>query len=437
MAERPPLGRPFSGTASGIASGTGPAAPASPVTAIRPASPVPDASLQIAVGRPGRSLSIYPASMGYDLQDELDFLSNRVMEPNVFFSGRMLAPAMPRVEDRHVQLAIIRDEKEHYGRLRLLMPFSIEKPGFALGASIIRVWANPFGPLGTPLVDAEDAAETLDNLLDALSAQQARLPEVLVLPDLRLNGRFAQLMRAVAVARNLPVAVTSPYQRPTLDSELEGDAYLKSSISAHHLREMRRLWRRLEKEGDLSYSVARNPTDIRRRTEEFLALEAKGWKGRKRSALISDRYRAAFAREAIGNLAEIDGVRIHTLDIDGRAIASLIVFVMAGEAYTWKTAYDEDFARFSPGKLLVMRLTDWHLDDFNITRTDSCAVPDHPIMSRLWREREDMGTMVIGLTGTNDRDVRQVSAQLHLYRSTRNIARLLREKIMGLRGRAD
>ncbi len=308
----------------------------------------PPASLSISVGRTGRTLSIYPAAMGYELQDELDFLSNRVMEPNVFFSARLLAPAMPRVEDRQIQLALIRDENERRSRMRFLMPFSTEKPGFSMGPSIIRAWANPFGPLGTPLVDAEDAAETIDNMLEAFGRKDARLPPVLVLPDLRLNGRFAQLARAVAVARNLPITVTSPFQRPMLQSFQDGETYLKQAISGHHLRDVRRQWRALAATGTLGYDVARQPGDIRRRTEEFLALEASGWKGRKKSALINDRYRAAFAREAIGNLAEVDAVRIHTIDFNGRAIASIVVFMMAGEAFTWKTAYNEDFSRYSP-----------------------------------------------------------------------------------------
>jgi len=103
-----------------------------------------------------------------------------------------------------------------------------------------------------------------------------------------------------------------------------------------------------------------------------------------------------------------------------------------GEAYTWKTAYDEEFSKYSPGKLLVAELTEWHLDDANIARSDSCAVPDHPVMSRFWEEREDMGTLVVGLQQNRDRDVRQVAAQLHLYRNTRNVARLLRDKIRSL-----
>ncbi len=395
----------------------------------------PNAEITVDVGRAGRHMSIYPAALGYDLQEELDFLSNRVMEPNIFFSGRLLAPAMPRVEDREIRLALIRDDRDGRSRMRLLMPYSVEKPGFSMGPPIIRVWANPFGPLGTPLVDAEDAAETIDNLLEALGSRQAKLPSILVLPDLRLNGRFAQLLRAIAISRELPVTVTGQYQRPMLESLLDGDAYLKNAMTTAHLRDMRRQWRLLEKKGDLSYNVARQPAEIRKRTEEFLSLEAKGWKGRKRTALINDRYRAAFAREAISNLAEADAVRIHTIDFEGRAIASLVVFVMAGEAYTWKTAYDEAYSRYSPGKLLMMKLTEWHLDDANIMRTDSCAVPDHPIMSRFWEEREDMGTLVIGLRSNIDRDTRQAASQLHFYRNTRNVARLLRQKIMAMAGR--
>lgn len=395
----------------------------------------PDAERAFAIGRENRRFSIYPARAGYDLQEELDFLSHRAMEPNVFFVARFLAPAMPRLDDRQIRVALISDDGPTSSRMRLLMPFSVEKPGFSVGPSIIRSWANPFAPLGTPLVDAEGAAETIDNLLAALAQPEAHLPGVFVLPDLRLNGPFAQMVRAVAIGRNLPVTITGTAQRPMLESYLDGEAYLRHAISAHHVRELRRQWNQLAKRGDLSYHVARRPEEIRLRMEEFLALEASGWKGRKRSAMVMDRYRAAFAREAITNLAEVDAVRIHTIDLNGQAIASMIVFITAGEAYTWKTAYDETFAPYSPGKLLVARLTEWNLDDANIERTDSCAVPDHPIMSRMWEERSEMGTVVIGLTPNSDRDVRQAASQLHLYRNTRNMARMLRDKILSMAGR--
>lgn len=392
----------------------------------------PAAVSSISVGRAERTLSIYPAHTGYDLQDELDFLSNRAMEPNVFFASRFLAPAMPRLEDREIRLAIIRDESESRSRLRLLMPFSIERPGFSIGAPIIRAWANPYGPLGTPLVDAERAGETMDHLLEALGRDELRLPSVLVLPDLRLNGPFAQMVRAIAMSRNLPIDITNQQARPMLESLKDGETYLKDSIKTSHMREMRRQWNHLSKLGTVAYQVARQPRDILVRMEEFLLLEASGWKGKKRTAMLSDRLHAAFAREAVNNLAEIDAARIHTIDIDGKAIASMIVLMMNGEAYTWKTAFDEDHARYSPGKLLLAQLTEWHLDDANIVRTDSCAIPDHPIMSRFWQEREQMGTLIIGLKQSSDREVRQVGTQLHLYQNTRSVAKKIRDKIMSL-----
>lgn len=395
----------------------------------------PIAELSIETAKPERHLSIYPARCGYDLSEELQYLSNRAIEPNVFFSARFLAPAMPRLEDRLIKLLVMRDENDQRSRTRFLMPFSIERPGFSIGAPIMRAWANPFGPLGTPLLDQEGAAETLDNLLETLSRSDLDLPSVLVIPMTRLDGPFVQLFRAVAVSRNLPVAETDRFERPMLQSLEDGPTYLAQTISAKHRRERRRQRRLLSEAGELRYDVARQPEEIRHRMEEFLSLEASGWKGRRRSAMVVDRYRAAFAREAITNLAETDNVRIHTLNLDGQAIASTVVFVMGGTAYTWKTAFDETYAHCSPGQLLMDDLTETHLDDPNIMTTDSCAVPDHPVMSRIWRERCPMGTLIVGLDTASDRDVRQVEKQLHLYKNTRNIARVVRDRLRALTGR--
>jgi hypothetical protein len=268
-----------------------------------------------------------------------------------------------------------------------------------------------------------------------LSRPHLRLPKVFVLPDMRFDGPMASLLETVAETRGLPLVTTDAAERPVLDSDLDADAYLKASLRPHHHREFRRLKRRLAGLGALEHRVARGPEEIRHAIEAFLTLEASGWKGRERTAMAIDRYRAAFAREAVHRLAERDMCRIHALMLDGRAIASLIVLVESGCAYTWKTAYDENFAAFSPGTLLMIEVTGQHLDDPNVMMTDSCAVPDHPVMSRLWSERRPMGTIVVGLTPDADRLARQAASQLHLYRETRNMARILRNRVKSLLGR--
>ncbi len=386
-------------------------------------------------GRKPRRLAIYPASAGFDLVEELEHLSARTIEPNVFFNPRFLAPAMPRLEDREVRLAVIRDGDEERTRLRLLVPFSVEKPPVPFGVPIMRAWSSPFGPLGTPLIDHDDPVAVVEDFFDMLARPHLKLPQVLVLPDMRLDGPVANVLRTVALGRNLPFHETLKLERPFLESTLDGEEYLKNSLRPHHYREFRRLKRRLAERGEVEYTIARQPDEIRHGVEAFLTLEAAGWKGRERTAMAIDRYRAAFAREAVHRLAERDMCRVHMLTLDGRVIACLIVFIENGCAYTWKTAYDETLASFSPGTLLMIEVTKTHLDDPNILATDSCAVPDHPVMSRIWSERRTIGTMVIGLTPETDRAARQASKQLHLYQETRNMARLLRNRLKVLLGR--
>ncbi|TPI73100.1 GNAT family N-acetyltransferase [Mesorhizobium sp. B2-8-9] len=385
-----------------------------------------------ASNRPERKLAIYPASAGFDLVEELDYLSARTIEPNVFFNPRFLAPAMPRLEDREVRLAVIRDGDEYRNRLRLLAPFSVERPAIPLGVPVMRTWSSPFGPLGTPLVDRDDPVGVIEDFFSMLSRPHLKLPKVFVLPDMRLDGPVASLLTSFADSRGLTMVTTGKVERPVLDSDADGEDYLKASLRAHHYREFRRLKRRLADLGKLEHTVARGPDEIRHAIESFLTLEAAGWKGRERTAMAIDRYRAAFAREAVHRLAEQDMCRIHLLTLDGRTIACLVVFVEAGVAYTWKTAYDETLSAYSPGTLLMIEVTRQHLDDPNIVMTDSCAVPDHPVMSRLWSERKPMGTLVIGLTPDADRLARQAASQLHLYRETRNMARILRNRMRSL-----
>lgn len=382
--------------------------------------------------RPERKLAIYPASAGFDLVEELDYLCARTIEPNVFFNPRFLAPAMPRLEDREVRLAVIRDGDDYRNRLRLLVPFSIEKPVIPMGVTIMRTWSSPFGPLGTPLIDRDDPVGVIEDFFSMLARPHLKLPKVLALPDMRLDGPTASLLRTVVETRGLPLATTGEMMRPVLQSNLDGEEYLKNALRPHHYRDFRRLKRRLGEIGHLEHIVARGQEQIRHAIENFLTLEAAGWKGRERTAMAIDRYRAAFAREAVHRLAEQDLCRIHSLTLDGQTIASLIVFVEQGFAYTWKTAYDETLSAYSPGTLLMIEVTHQHLDDPNIMMTDSCAVPDHPVMSRLWTERRPIGTFVIGLTPDADRSTRQAAAQLHLYRETRNMARIVRNRMRNL-----
>jgi hypothetical protein len=90
-------------------------------------------------------------------------------------------------------------------------------------------------------------------------------------------------------------------------------------------------------------------------------------------------------------------VAIDRILVDGQAIAATIILRSGRSAWFWKVAYDEDFARFSPGVMLTAVVTNELVEDTTIMRTDSCASANHPMIDHLWRERLTLVNLLIAV----------------------------------------
>ena len=388
--------------------------------------------LSIGAGRQRRRLSVYEPGQVFALVEELAHLSRRAIEPNVFFDPQFLAPAMARLDDRKVKLLVVRDEVRAHNRLRLLMPYSVETASWLRGAPTIRAFTHPFGRVGTLLLDGDDPSDILKTFLAGLTRPEMKLPDVLVLPDVRLDGAMAKAMLEVAQAAGLPTATVNATSRAALIKAPGIDHVLAPTGSGRRRRELRRQRRLLERDGEVRCEVAREADAVRLGLEDFLAIEAGGWKGRRRSALIMDRYRSAFAREAVNALAADGRVRVFTLKVGARAVASLVAFVDRGEAYAWKTAYDEAYAKASPGQQVMADATKALLADPAVRRADSCAMPDHFVMNRFWPGRIAIGTLVIGLTAQSGGHVETARKGLANSHKSKNRLRLVREAVKAM-----
>ncbi|MDY8108356.1 GNAT family N-acetyltransferase [Fulvimarina sp. 2208YS6-2-32] len=397
--------------------------------------PVPLVEVDAGPAYPDRLLSIYEPRDAYGLIDELIHLSERSIERNVFYDPRFLVPAMPRLEDRRVRLLVMRDEREDRSRLRLLLPYSLERLGGLRKRSVMRVWSHPFGPLGSLPLDGDDPVGTLKSLVHTLEARSLDLPETLIIPQVRIDGGMIQAVERCARELGLPIRIVNRYSRAALRKAGPPSLSLFDGLSGKRRRELRRGRRWLASFGAVSLEIAREPNAFRLALEDFLILEASGWKGHARSALTSDRYRAAFAREALNALAEKDRARIFTLRLDGEAIASIVLLVDGGDAYAWKTAYEERYAKAAPGQLIMAEATRALLADPTIRRADSCAVPDHFVMNRFWRDRTEIGTIVLGLKPGMEDAVASVARSLTKSNRTANRIRIVREAILSVFGR--
>ena len=94
-----------------------------------------------------------------------------------------------------------------------------------------------------------------------------------------------------------------------------------------------------------------------------------------------------FISAAVGGLAAEGKVAVNRIFIDGRAIAVTITLRSADTAWFWKIVYDENFARYSPGVVLTLAVTEDLVEDTSLVRTDSCATANHPMIDHIWRER--------------------------------------------------
>ncbi|WP_062111469.1 GNAT family N-acetyltransferase [Aureimonas sp. AU40] len=364
-----------------------------------------------------RWISLYEPHAAFSLVDELQHLSRRAIEPNLFFEPRFLVPAMPRLDDKAVRLIVARDEAEGRSRLRFFMPFSVEAMASFGRRKVVRTWTHPFGRLGVPPLDTDDPDATAASLFDALRSPAKGLPPLLVLPDLPLEGPLARLLMRTALSRGLSMALSDRSSRAVLDASTgDPDTYLRRVLGPKRHRDHGRRLRLLKAQGALGFEAAGDERSVREAFEDFLYLEAAGWKGRAGSALLQDRHRAAFAREAVNGLAAQGGARVYSLRLNGEAIGSLVVLLSNGRGVAWKTAYDERFAKARPGALVAALATEAMIADPAIGFVDSCAVPDHGILNPLWPGRMEMGTLVVALDPAANGTVPTIAADLERHR---------------------
>jgi CelD/BcsL family acetyltransferase involved in cellulose biosynthesis len=196
-----------------------------------------------------------------------------------------------------------------------------------------------------------------------------------------------------------PVVVLDEHERAMLARSAGAPVDPRAALASKRRKEFQRQTKKLGEGGAVSFTVAVEPDDVGVAFDEFLILEEVGWKGRGGSALLSRPETKAFAEEALKGLARRGKVRVDTLRVAGKAIAVLVTFLAGETAFTWKIAYDEAFARYSPGALLMLEAGRGLFDDPGIARVDSCASADHPMIDHLWKDRLRIGTLIVGPPG--------------------------------------
>ncbi len=314
-------------------------------------------------------------------------LIKRTLEPNVFLEPAFAFPAAARIGPQDVGVLTVHAGKE---MLALLAGHVENRP-----VPVFVAWTHPYAPLSGPLLDRQSSAETVPALMAALR-ELPGAPKAALFPLLPETGVAARLIGLHLAGRGQTATRFNVHKRAVLmRDEVDGPA----TVSPGKRKELRRQRRRLSELGHVDHEVASAPRDVRSAVIDFIELEARGWKGRAGTAVARDSEAAQFMIDAVVGLARERKARVDRLSLDGKPIAATIILYSGDYGWFWKIAYDEEFARYSPGVQIAADLTDVLATDKSLALVDSCAVADHPMIDHLWPDRIAVADWLIPLDG--------------------------------------
>ncbi len=134
----------------------------------------------------------------------------------------------------------------------------------------------------------------------------------------------------------------------------------------------------------------------------FIAMERSGWKGAAGSAIASTRAVGDFFRDTVASAYDAGRCDLVALRAGGRDVAMSIQFVGPRHAYGFKRCYDEAFARYAPGRLLLESI-EAMAGDAPPRLFDSCCTPDERSVNAVWPQRREIMDLCVALGGTGGR----------------------------------
>jgi CelD/BcsL family acetyltransferase involved in cellulose biosynthesis len=359
-----------------------------------------------------------------DIRDAWTGLAERALERNIFAEPIFALTAAQHLTEARNAVAVLVWERGN-GPAALVGLFPVQWPRMPFLPNAVRTWRSSFAALGVPLVDRSCAERVVEAYVTFLGGRGARCAATMfaMVPEC---GPFAQVVEKVANRRGLSLIRLGAHVRAVLPS---GTGELLASPKK--LKELKRQLRRLGELGAVHFERHREPCAVRSALETFLAIEASGWKSDRGTALVQDTGAATFVRTMVRELAREGRCRIDILKAGATAIAAGIVIESGDRAYFWKVAYDQAYARYSPGVQLTLALTYRQLERKSIAVTDSCAIADHPMIDHLWPGRISIVDLVVSSRPAPWRAAAIVMAHELAHRGARAMAKAAYHRLRG------
>ena len=303
--------------------------------------------------------------------------------------------------------------------------FLLQRQGMAAGRPwpMLRSARHPLIFSGMGAVDGGCAETVFATLFEQCSAAAVRFDGI------PADGPyFAALERGAHAAETEP-HILQRWERACLRTGRGFEAWFEASFERKRRKEFRRLKARLGEAGKLVFAARGEGDPLGPWIDDLVRLEAAGWKGKRGTALGADGQTRAMLRTALHQLAAAGLLSFWKLSLDGQPVAMLFAMREGSEMWLGKIAYDEAHAKYSPGALLIIEVTEALLAMEGLELVDSCAIPGHPMIDHIWRDRLAMCSVVVPAPSSAPWKRRQILLQETLHDRARLVARGLLQRL--------
>lgn len=327
-------------------------------------------------------------------QTAISSLAQEAIVPNPFFEVPFLKASSKKLETGKLQYLCLTRVHGNEKSLKFFVPVTLCPIGI-FRRQVLKSWTTPYTPLGMPLVSMSDHGETLKALVECLQEARHKHAKAIVFDLLPKEGKFitglynSQHLNGKLL---LSVGIRRAGLRP-----LKNLNYIDTHFSGKRKQRLNKAMRELEELGTITFMHAKDKDTIKVEFENFISLEGKGWKGKRKTSLNSSQETVDFANTAILNTASENKCHIHALQLDGQTIASLITFETSGYFYPWKITYDQTYAKQSVGNLLATHATEGFANSEAFKGLDSLAAENNQTTKRFWPDEKEFFSMTIGI----------------------------------------
>ena len=311
------------------------------------------------------------------LASQWDELAANALEPNPAYESWMLLPALEAfAAGQDVRIVAV----WRGGVLAGLFPLRSAR---RYRLRTLSSWTHPHCVLCVPLVRAGQAHEVLNAVFDWAKSEAS----ILEFPWLPTDGAFHQALVDVLHQSPRTAQTIEAFTRPLLRRARDAETYLAKHMPSAERRELRRQEKRLGETGKVEHLVLRNAEELPRWIDEFLALEASGWKGKRGTAFACTEHQRRFATAVFSGAFERGKLTMVGMNLDGRPIARFCLLTTGEGAFAFKTAFDESLRKYGPGTLVVSDVIAAFHARPELEWMDSYTGPNNQNLAALWKHR--------------------------------------------------